>query len=140
MYPIFVFAKCCWSVYSSDKAWQECAQQTKKSYSHTKSAVSRQVYVHALLVQYLYSIFSQYMVWHRPTSETASMQRRQKNWLKYTDFTELKKITSRIHSKLFELFFSFFQVDQISLLFVLFHQKKFAANCTSVLLILLFTS
>jgi len=24
------------------------------------------------------------------------MQRRQKNWLKYTDFTELKKITSKI--------------------------------------------
>jgi len=25
------------------------------------------------------------------------MQGRQKNWLKYTDFTELKKITSRIY-------------------------------------------
>jgi len=28
--------------------------------------------------------------------ETVSMQRRQKIWLKYTDFTELKNITSRI--------------------------------------------
>jgi len=124
MYSIFVFAKCCGSIYSSDKAWQQCAQQTEKSYSHTKSAVSRQVYVHALLVQHLYSVFFQYMVWHCPTSETASMQGRQKNWLKYTYFTELKKITSRIHSKLFELFFSFFQVDQISLLFVRFHEKS----------------
>ena len=38
------------------------------------------------------------MVWYGPTSETAWMQRRQKNWLKYTDFTELKKITSTIYS------------------------------------------
>jgi len=27
------------------------------------------------------------MVWYGPTSETARMQRRQKNWLKYIDFT-----------------------------------------------------
>jgi len=45
MYPIFVFAKCCWSIHS--KAWQERAQQTEKCNSHTNSAVSRQVYVHA---------------------------------------------------------------------------------------------
>jgi len=40
------------------------------------------------------------MVWYGPTSETVWMQRRQKNWLKYTDFsfTELKKITSRFYS------------------------------------------
>jgi len=59
----------------SDKAWQECAQQTEKSYSHTKSAVSRQIYAHALQVQHLYNVFFQYMVWHVPKSETASMQR-----------------------------------------------------------------
>jgi len=35
------------------KAWQACAQQAKKSHSHINSAVSRQVYVHALLVQHL---------------------------------------------------------------------------------------
>jgi len=46
------------------------------------------------MVQHLYSVFFQYMVWYGPTSETAWIQRRQKNWLKYTDFTELKKITS----------------------------------------------
>ena len=62
------------------------------------SAVSGQVYVHVLLVQHLYSGFFQYIVWYGPTSETASMQRRQKNYLKYTDFTELKKITSRSYS------------------------------------------
>jgi len=39
----------------SGKSWQECAQQTEISHSHTNSAVSRQVYVHALLVQHLYN-------------------------------------------------------------------------------------
>jgi len=34
------------------------------------------------------------MVWRGPTSETVWMLRRKKNWLKYNDFTELKKITS----------------------------------------------
>jgi len=61
------------------------------------------------------------MVLYGPTSETVRILRRQKSWLKSTDFTELKKITSRIYSKLFELFFSFLQVPQISLLFVLVH-------------------
>ena len=31
----------------SGKAWQACAQQTEKSDSHTTSAISHQVYVHA---------------------------------------------------------------------------------------------
>jgi len=35
------------------KAWQACSQQTEKNHSHTNSAVSCQVYVHALLVQQL---------------------------------------------------------------------------------------
>jgi len=65
----------------SGKAWREYAQQTGKSHSHTNSAVSRQVYVHALLVQHLYkpSVFFQHAVWYSPTLETAWMQRRQKN-------------------------------------------------------------
>jgi len=42
----------------------------RKAISHTNSAVSRQVYVHALLVQHPYSVFFQYMVWYGPTSET----------------------------------------------------------------------
>jgi len=37
-------------------------------------------------------------MWFGPTSETAWMQKRQKNRLKYINFTELKKITSRIYS------------------------------------------
>jgi len=82
----------------SGKAWQERAQQTEQSHSHTNSAVSRQVYVHALLVQHLYSVLFQHTIWYGPISETAWMQRRQKYYLKYTDFTELKKITNRFYS------------------------------------------
>jgi len=37
----------------SGKAWQECTQQTKKNHFYTNSAVSRQVYLRALLVQHL---------------------------------------------------------------------------------------
>jgi len=57
---------------------------------------------------YLFSVFSvffQHIVWYGPTSETAWMQRRQKNLLKYTDFIELKKIIRKNLLKLFELFF-----------------------------------
>ena len=45
----------------SGKTWQACAQQTEKN-SHTNSAVSRHVYVHALLVQHLRSVFFQYLI------------------------------------------------------------------------------
>jgi len=35
IYPIFVFAKCCWEIsLQSGMAWQACAQQTEKSHSH----------------------------------------------------------------------------------------------------------
>jgi len=79
------------------------------------------------------------MIWYGPTSETAWMQRRKKNWLKYADFTELKKTTSRIYSNcsnyasLFSSPSNFVAVRFLSL-------KKFAVHCTSMLLILLFTS
>jgi len=49
--------------------------------------------------------------------------------IKYTDFTEQKKITSRNLLKLFELFFTFYEVLQILLLFVLFHSEIFTDNC-----------
>jgi len=64
----------------SGKAWQSCSQQTEKNHSHTNSAVSRQVYAQALLVQHLYSVFFQFMNWYVPKSEKVYMQRRQKNW------------------------------------------------------------
>jgi len=80
------------------KACQECSEQQEKNHSHTNSAVSRQVYVHALLVQYRYTVFIQHTVRCGPTSETAWMRRRQNNLYIYIDFTELKKIASGIHS------------------------------------------
>jgi len=45
MYPIFVCAKCCWSIHSSVKVCKHARNQQKKIHSHTASAVSRQVYV-----------------------------------------------------------------------------------------------
>jgi len=56
--------------------------------------------VHALLVQHLYSEYFQYMVWYGPTSETVWMQRKQKNWFKYTDFAEQDNKSNLL--KLFE--------------------------------------
>jgi len=50
------------------------------------------------------------MIWYGSTSETVRMQIRQKNWLKFTNFTELKKITSGIYSNCLNhssLFFRF---------------------------------
>ena len=55
------------------KAWHVRAHETEKIHSHTTSAVSSQVYVHAQLVQHLYSVFFQHMVWHGPISEIAWM-------------------------------------------------------------------
>jgi len=45
------------NAFQRDKAWQACAQQTEKSHWYTNSAVPRQVYANALLVQHLYSVF-----------------------------------------------------------------------------------
>jgi len=77
----------------SGKAWQECAQQTEKSNSSLCTCPASSTSIYRPIV------FFQHVVWYDPTSETAWMPRRQKNWLKYTDFTELKKVTSIIFSK-----------------------------------------
>ena len=66
------------------------------------------------------------------------MQRRQKNWLKYTDFTELKKITSRITQTVRIIIFLSSPSNFVAVRFV--SLKKRTLNCTSVLLILLLTS
>jgi len=67
------------------------------------------------------------------------MQRRQENWLKYTDFTELKKVTSRIYSNCWN-YFSLFSSPSNFVAVRLVSFKKCTVNCTSVLLILLLTS
>jgi len=69
----------------------------------------------------VYSVFFQHMVWYGPTSETTWMQRRQKQLLKYTEFTELKKITSRIYSNCSNycsLFFKSFKFRFCSFYFI----------------------
>jgi len=97
MCPIFVFANCCWSIHSKVVRLGKNAHNKQRKATPTETAVSRQVYVHALIVQHLYSVFFQSMVWYGPSSETAWTQRRQKNWSKYTDFTKLKNITIKIY-------------------------------------------
>jgi len=54
------------------------------------------------------------------------MQRRQKNRLKYIDFAELQKITSRIYSNCSNYSSLFFKSFEIALLFVWFHKKMLA--------------
>ena len=120
MYPS-LFLQCCWSIHFKVVRLGKNAHSKQRKATPTQTAVSRQVYVRALIVQHQYSVFFQEMVWYGPTSETAWMQRRQKNWLKYTNFTELKKIISRIYPNCSNDSFSYFQVFQISLLFGLFH-------------------
>ena len=65
------------------------------------------------------------------------MQRRQKNFLKYTDCAELMKITIKIYSirSIYSLFFKSFKFRYCSFCLI---KKKFTVNCTSVLLIFYF--
>jgi len=65
------------------------------------------------------------MVLYGPTLETVRMQRRQKSWLKSTDFTELKKIASRIYSNC-PIVLLFFSSPANLLLFILFHSKMYS--------------
>jgi len=53
MFSIFVFANYCWSVHTEVVRLGKHTLSKQKSNSHTTSAVPRQLYVHALLVQHL---------------------------------------------------------------------------------------
>ena len=121
-----LLSQCCWSInmHTADK---------EKPLPHKLCRFTSSL--HALLVQHFLVNFFNIMVWYGPTSETAWMQRKQKNWLKYTDFTDLKKITIKIYSNCsnWSLFFKSFNFCCCSLCFI----KKCTVNCTSVLHILL---
>jgi len=69
IYLILVLEKCCWSIHFKGFARTRTAK--RKSQSHTNSAVSRQVYARALLVQHLSSAFFKHMVWYGPMLEDA---------------------------------------------------------------------
>jgi len=109
VHAIFVFAKFGWSIHFKVIRLDKHTHNNQKNHSHTTSAVSRQVSVHVLAGSAsIKCIFSTY----GPTSETVWMERRQK----YPDFTELKKITSRVYSNCSN--YSVFQVLQNRLLFI----------------------
>jgi len=78
MYPIIVVVKFCWSVHPKVVRLGMYAHSKQKSYSHTTFAVSHQVYVGALLVQHLYSVFFQCMVWYGPPLETLDAEKAEK--------------------------------------------------------------
>ena len=67
------------------------------------------------------------------------MQRRQENWLKYNDFTELKKIASGI-TQTVRIILLFLSSPSHSVPVRFVSLKNVTLNCTSVLLILLLTS
>jgi len=99
MYPIFVLAKCCWSIHSKViRLGKNAHSKQRKTTPSQTLAVSRQAYVHAFLVQHLYGAFFQHMIWYGPTSETALCREDRKYDQICADFAELKKITSRIYS------------------------------------------
>ena len=96
MYPSFVFAKCCWSIHSKGLARTRTANREKplpyklrsfKSSSYTYPASSTSIWC-------IFSIYG--LVWSNIGNSLDA--EKQKNWFKYTDFTELKKITGRINS------------------------------------------
>jgi len=71
--------------------------------------------------------------------EFGCMQRRQENWLKYNDFTELKKIASGI-TQTVRIILLFLSSPSHSVPVRFVSLKNVTLNCTSVLLILLLTS
>jgi len=53
--PHLCFRKCCWSIHSKVVRLDKDAHSKQRKATLQNSAVSRQVHVHALLVQHLYS-------------------------------------------------------------------------------------
>jgi len=97
--------------------------------------------MHSLLFQRLYSAFFQgivcYMTWYGPTSERVWMQTMQKNWLKYTDFTELKKTTSRLYLNCSIILLFCSSPSNFVAIRSVWLKKEFTVNCTNVLVLLI---
>jgi len=99
MYLSFVLTKCCWSVHSKVvRLGKHAHSKREKPLPHNLCSFLSCLGACPARSASIEFVFFQHMVWHGPTSETVWMQRRQNNWLKYTDFTELKKITIRVYS------------------------------------------
>ena len=96
MYPSFVFAKCCWSIHSKGLARTRTANREKPLPYKLRSFTSSS-YTYPASSTSIWCIFSIYgLVWSNIGNSLDA--EKQKNWFKYTDFTELKKITGRINS------------------------------------------
>ena len=134
MYPIFVFAKCCWSIHSKVVRFGKHAHSKQR-----KATPTQTLQFHVKFTQptcpassaSIQCIFSTYgLVWSNIRNSLDA--EKAEKLVKIYRFTELKKITSRLYSNCSSLS-NFIAVRFVSL-------KIFTVNCTSVLLILLSTS
>jgi len=99
IYPIFVFAKCCWSIHSKlVRLGKNAHSKQRKPLPHKPCSFTSSFCTCPAGWAKIYSAFFQHKGWYGPTSEKTLMHRKQKIWLKYSDFTELKNITSRMYS------------------------------------------
>ena len=139
MYPIFIFAKCCWSIHSTVVRLGKNAHSKQRKATPKQTAASRQVYVHGLLVEHYIVYF--FKIWFGVVHHQKQLEYREsrKIDLNISIYTKLKKITSRIYSNFpnySSLFFKSLKFRCCSFYF----KKQFTLDCASVLLILLSTS
>ena len=118
MYPIFVSAKCCYSIRPSSQASMHTAI-IEKPLPHNFCSFMSSLCACPASSAFIKHIF-QHTIWYCPTSATGWVQRREKNWSNYRDCTELKRITSRIYSNCLNYSCVLFQVLGSSSLFTLF--------------------
>ena len=141
MYPIFGFAKCCWSIHFN------VVRLGKNAHSKQRKAIPTQTLqfhvncrcpasLTSIQAQCIFSIYV--LVWSNIRNNFGCRQGR-KTDQNIQILRMLKKNNQQNLLKLFKLFFAFSNPSNfVAVRFV--SLKKCTSNCTSVLLILLFTS
>jgi len=116
MYPILVFA----IVGQFTPKWQGLASMRtangEKPFPHNRCSFTSSLC--ACPASSIYRVYF-FNIWFGMVQHQKEFGCREENWLKYTDFTELKNITITVYSN-WSNYSSLFQVLQILLLFVLF--------------------
>jgi len=139
MFPIFLFAKRCWSIHSTVVRLGKNAHSKQRKASPKLTAVSRQVYVHGLLVEHYTVCF--FNIWFGVVQHQKQLRYRESRQIDWniSIYTKLKKITSKIYSNFpnyYSLFFKSLKFRCCSF----YLKKQFTVDCPSVLLILFSTS
>ena len=98
MNPIFVFTKCCWSVHSYVvKLGNHAHSKKRRTIPHKLCSFTSSLCAcpaSSASIECIFSIY--YLVWSKIRKFICREGR--KKWLKYTEWSELKKITIRIYS------------------------------------------